>query len=143
MPKISISAWVPADPAHVFGHVTAHPAAGDPDLRLLEEKYGRLEDREGYVYTFQDRTPAGNRWLYTFDPPNSRVVQALDSDWSDRIDTFETSGEGTTWSVTWEPRNKGAPFLLRWLFFRWKDRQELYEQMMAPVVEQLRRQGYY
>ena len=143
MPKISISVWVPVDPAQVFSHVTGYPAIGEPDPRMMEDKYGHLEERDGRVYTFQDKTPTGNRWLYTFDPPHSRIVKALDSNWSDRIDTFEAYSEGTTWSITWEPRSKGAPFLLRWLFFRWKDRQRLYQQMVEPVVEQLRRQDYY
>ncbi len=146
MPRISISAYVPASPAAVYTHVTAFPAQGTPDNRLLEAKYGYLESQENLTtYTFRETGAAANRWLYTFDPPFSRHAQALDSNWSNRTDVFEASGDGTTWTITWEPQaqSRGAPFILRWLFFRWKDRQRLYGQIMQPVVDHFQRQDYY
>ncbi len=145
MPEITISSWVPAQPAAVFTHVTAFPAHGEPDTRLLENKYGRLEAQDGMAFTFSDSTRPDTKThlLYTFSPPHRRDMKHLDSDWADRTDTFIPSGNGTTWTILWQPKSKGAPFLVRWLFFRWKDRQRLYNQIMQPVVDHFGKQDFY
>lgn len=143
MPILQIEAYVPASPAQVFSHVTAFPAGSLPDNRLLEEKYGRLLSQEEGYYVFQDNTEAANKWRCTFEPPHRRVMEALESNWSDRIDAFETSGEGTRWTLTWELKSRGAPALFKSLFFRFKDRKQIYNGMVQPVIEQFQRQGYY
>ena len=145
MPQITISARVPADPSAVFTHVTAFPAHGEPDTRLLENKYGKLEAQDGLAFTFSNTTRhhADTRLLYTFEPPHRRYMQHLDSDWADRTDTFLPSEYGTEWTILWEPKSKGAPFLVRWLFFRWKDRHRLYNQIMQPVVDHFGKQDFY
>ena len=143
MPKITISAQVPADAGSVFAHVTGYPSQGTPDVRLLQDRYGVMEAQEGMTFTFRDNTEAASRWLYTFNPPHMRHAEDLDTNWSDRIDTFEPSGEGTIWTITWVPKSKGAPFLIRWLFFRWQDRQRLYDQMMQPVVDHFGKRDFY
>ena len=145
MPKITITALVPADPPAVFTHVTAFPTLGEPDTRLLENKYGRLEAQEGRAFTFSDSTRPNTdtRLLYTFDPPHRRDMKHLDSDWADRTDTFVQSPDGTEWTIVWEPKSKGAPFLVRWLFFRWKDRERLYNQIMRPVVDHFGKRDFY
>ena len=134
-----------ADPSAVFTHVTAFPSSGKPDTRLLENKYGSLEGQEGLEYTFCDssRPDIDARLLYTFDPPHHRHMKHLDTDWADRTDTFLPSGDGTEWTIVWEPKSRGAPFLVRWLFFRWKDRQRLYNQIMRPVVDHFGKQEFY
>ena len=143
MPEISISTYLPTDPAQAFAHVTSFPPNGRPDTRVLEERYGVLVEQEDLAFTFADKAGSGNRWRYSFDPPHRRRVQALDSNWSDRVDTFEASGEGTIWKIAWVPPSGGAPFMLRWLFFRWKDRKMLHAQLVQPVVEHFREQGFY
>ncbi len=142
-PVLQIEAYVPGSPAQVFSYVTAFPAVGEPDHRLLEEKYGRLLAQEGNCYTFQDTTEAANRWRCHFDPPHRRVMQALESTWSDRTDTFEASGNGTRWTLTWELKARGSPTLFRWLLFRFKDRQQIYRGLVQPVLEQFPRPEYY
>ena len=143
MPTITISAYVPADAGSVFSHVTGFPVQGAPDLRLLQDKYGTLEVQEGQRYTFRENSEAATLWLYTFEPPHRRLAQDVETNWSDRIDTFEAADEGTIWTITWQPKAKGAPFLLRWLFFRWQDRKKLYDQMMKPVVDHFGKQEFY
>ena len=143
MPKITISAHVPADSATVFSHVTGFPAQGAPDVRLLQDRYGTLEGQEGFTYTFREDSEAATLWLYTFDPPHRRVAEDLETNWSGRTDTFEPSGDGTTWTITWQPKAGGAPVLLRWLLFRWQDRKKLYNRMMQPVVDHFQRQEFY
>ena len=143
MPRISISTYVPGDQATVFSHVTGFPAAGAPDLRRLEDKYGRLEEDDGRTYIFRDSAGTATRWRYTFNPPHTREAVDLDTNWSDRTDMFVAAGDGTTWTITWEPKSRGAPFLLRWLFFRWKDREMLRSQMMQPVIDHFNKREFY
>ena len=143
MPDISLTAHVPGDSKSVFAYVTAFPSNGNPDLRSLEDKYGSLEEQEGLTYIFRDNTSAGIRWRYTFDPPHTRETIDLDSNWSDRFDVFEPWGDGTRWTITWEPKSRGAPFLLRWLFFRWKDRERLHSEIVQPVIDHFEKQGFY
>ena len=143
MPEISISVYLATEPALAFAHVTAFAPSGLPDRRVLEERYGELVEQEELTYTFRDKAGSGNRWRYTFDPPYSRLVQALDANWSDRTDTFQQSGDGTLWTILWEPREGGAPLLLRWLFFQLKDKKMLHAQLMQPVVEHFEKREYY
>ena len=143
MPILQIEAYVPASPAQVFSHVTAFPAGSAPDDRLLEEKYGRLLSREGNCYTFQDNTESANKWRCSFDPPHRRVMQALESTWSDRTDTFEAAGDGTRWTLSWELKSEGITALCKTLFFRFKDRKQIYNDLVQPVIDQFQRQGYY
>ena len=143
MPRITISDNVPAEPAAVFAYVTSYPASGSPDVRSLEDRYGPLVEQDGQTYVFREESATATRWSYTFDPPHRREAVDLDTNWSDRTDLFEPSGDGTWWTITWEPKSGGAPFLLRWLFFRWKDRQRLHGQMMQPVIEHFEKQEFY
>lgn len=143
MPEMSISTYLPADPEQVFSQVTAFPARGTPDTRALEEKYGQLEDQDGPSYQFREKSATGIRWRYTFDPPRQRYAEALESTWSDRTDTFEAEGDGTVWTITWHPKARGAPLLLRWLFFRLKDRKMLEERLMGPVVDHFQKREFY
>lgn len=142
-PVLRIEAYVPASPAQVFSYVTAFPAGSEPDRRRLEEKYGRLLAQEGNCYTFQDNTAAANRWRCRFDPPHCRVMQALESTWSDRTDTFAALRNGTRWTLTWELKERGSPALLRWLLFRFKDRRQIYRRMVQPVLDQFQKPAEY
>ncbi|MCY4367466.1 MAG: hypothetical protein OXE17_14765 [Chloroflexi bacterium] len=145
MPEITITAQVPAQTSAVFTHVTAFPAQGEPDARQLESRYGRLESQDGQDFIFCSTNSEGveSRLLYIFSPPHQREMRHLDSDWADRTDTFVQNPNGTEWNITWQPKSKGAPFLIRWLFFRWKDRQRLYDQIMQPVVDHFQTQDFY
>ena len=143
MPKITISSHVQAPPSTVFPYVTGYPSTGSPDLRVLQDRYGALEEQDGQTFIFRDDSETATRWSYTFDPPHTREAIDLDTNWSDRTDRFEPTGQGTTWTITWEPKSRGAPFLLRWLFFRWKDQQQLHSQMMQPVIDHFSEQGFY
>ena len=138
MPVFKIEAYVPASPEQVFSHVTAFPARGEPNTRALEERYGQLLSREGDSYTFQDKATAENQWQCAFEPPRRRVMRSVASTWADRIDIFEPSGEGTHWTLLWEPKTRGAPALFKSLFFRFKDRKELHARLVQPVLDQFR-----
>ncbi len=99
--------------------------------------------QEENCYTFQDNTEAANRWRCSFEPPRRRVMQALESTWSDRTDTFEPAGDGTRWTLTWELKAQGIPAWFKGVFFRFKDRKQVYANLVQPVIEQFQKQEYY
>lgn len=134
---------VPASPEAVFEHVTAFAVTGRTGRRALEEKYGRLVGRDGDTYTFHEDTKKdtlealkeGVTWRCTFNPPNRRIMEALDSKWADRTDWFQPSGEGTLWTVVWVGKIQGVRILTQWLTFQLRDKRQVYAEMVRPVVE--------
>ena len=145
MPPMQIQAHIPATPEQVFTYVTAFPLHGDPDLAALESKYGRLLSQDGDAYIFQDHTPSANRWRCTFDPPRQRVMAAIQSTWSDRTDTFAPDGNGTLWTLTWQPQATGLPALVKTLVFRLRGRRQVHARIIQPVLDEFQRQktDYY
>ena len=145
MPPMQIEAYVPALPEQVFVYVTAFPVSGEPDVAVLEAKYGRLLSQQENSYTFLDNTPSANRWRCTFTPPRQRVMAAVESTWSDRTDTFEPEGDGTRWTLTWQPQARGLPALVKELVFRLRGRKQVYARIIQPALDEFERQkrDYY
>jgi hypothetical protein len=135
MPKLKFQTLVPANVDQVYEHVTAFPVNGEADEKALENKHGRLLEREGNTFTFQENTGPGTRWQCTFDPPKLRTMRALDSSWSDRIDQFEPAQGGTIWTITWELKGRGLAAYTQWLGFQFKDKQRVYGMIVLPVVQ--------
>ena len=134
MPAIGFKVYLPVAPAQAFERVTRFPASGRPRRRTLEEFYGRLLQQDANVYTFQDRNDEEARWRCRFDPPNFRVMEAVDSPWADRYDVFEPSGEGALWTVSWQLKDKGFKAWMQWLTFRLGGKRQAYEQTIAPIL---------
>ena len=145
MSPMQVQVYVPARPEQVFVYVTGFPVSGDPDLAALEAKYGRLISQEGDGYIFIDNTPSANRWRCTFTPPRERVMAAVQSTWSDRTDTFAAEGEGTRWTLTWQPQARGLPALIKGLVFRLRGRRQVYARIIQPALAEFERQkrDYY
>ena len=145
MSPMQVEAYVPARPEQVFVYVTGFPVSGEPDLAVLEAKYGRLLAQEGDGYIFIDNTPSANRWRCTFTPPRERVMAAVQSTWSDRTDTFAAEGEGTRWTLTWQPQARGLPALIKGLVFRLRGRRQVYARIIQPALAEFERQkrDYY
>ena len=107
MPSIKFQIQLPASPERVYEHVTGFTPGGTFNRRALEEKYGRLLEHEEPDYTFEDAGDEKVVWRCSFYPPHQRIMRALESKWADRIDWFQPSGEGTLWTVAWEPKAAG------------------------------------
>ena len=134
MPNIGFQVRVPATPGQVFEHLTSYPVAGHPSRRVLEDKYGKLLEQDGQDYTFQDDTNEELRWQCTFEPPRQRVMRILESNWADRLDFFESSEDGTIWTVVWELKTQGFRAYTQWLTFQLTGKRRTYEQIVAPVL---------
>lgn len=146
MPMIQLKTIVPASPEAVYEYVTAYAITGRTGRRALEEKYGRLVGRDGDTYSFQDTaskdkpnapkddSPEGVIWRCTFDPPNRRIMEALDPKWADRTDWFEPWDEGTLWTIVWVGKSRGFRTLAQWLLFQVKGKRQATAGVVRPVV---------
>jgi hypothetical protein len=139
MPRIKFQTLVPANIDQVYEYVTASPVSGEPDEKALENKHGRLLERDGNTFTFQESAESGVRWQCTFEPPKLRTMRALDSSWSDRIDQFEPAQGGTVWTITWQLKGRGLAAYTQWLGFQFKEKQRVYGMMVLPVLQHFRR----
>ena len=61
MPNIKFETRLPAAPDHVFEHITSFPADGRLNQAALEKAYGRLVERDGDTFTFEDRSSSLER----------------------------------------------------------------------------------
>jgi hypothetical protein len=139
MPRIKFQTLVPANIDQVYEYVTAFPVSGEADEKALENKHGRLLERDGNTFTFQESAESGVRWQCTFEPPKLRTMRALDSSWSDRIDQFEPAQGGTVWTITWQLKGRGLAAYTQWLGFQFKEKQRVYGMMVLPVLQHFRR----
>jgi hypothetical protein len=140
MPKLKFHSLVPASVDQVYEHVTGFPASGPADEEALENKYGRMLERNNNTFTFQEIAEPGVKWRCIFQPPTLRTMRALDSSWSDRIDQFEPApAGGTTWTITWEPKGRGLAAYTQWLAFQFKHKQQVYGMIVLPVLQYFRR----
>lgn len=134
MPIIKFQTLVPGSPEQVFGYVTGFAASGRFIRKAVEGKHGRLVGQEGGIYTFEDDTGDGSTWHCTFDPPHRRVMRAPDAKWADRTDIFEPAGDGTLWTVVWEPKAKGLRTYTQWLSFQLRGKRRVYQGVVLPVL---------
>ena len=139
MTNIGYQVQVPASPEEVFEHVTRFPVDGPPRRSVLEERYGTLLERDGDDYTFQDEANEELRWQCTFDPPRQRIMRIPESNWADRIDSFEPTEAGTFWTIVWELKTTGFRAYTQWLSFQLTGKRRTYYQVVAPVLQHFTR----
>jgi hypothetical protein len=135
---LKVSNFVPGDRVLVFEYVTALPSEGDIPWPAMEHKYGRFLHREGNTFNFLEDVGGGIQWQCVFDPPRQRVMRAIDSTWSDRIDSFEDTEGGTLWTITWQLKTRGLAVLTQWLVFQLKVRRQILANMIIPVIQHFR-----
>lgn len=141
MPSVSVSNFVPGEPARVFEHVTSFPIEGSPDTAVLESKYGRLLERSDNVFTFLENLGGGTRWECTFDPPQWRAMRATDSTWSNRYDHFGPGPGGTVWTITWEMKARGLSAIIKQITFRLGSKRRISAEIVAPVIAHFQGRG--
>lgn len=141
MRTLKVSSFIPGDPVRVFEFVTAFPSEGEIPWPAMEQKYGRFLHREGNILDFLEDIGGGIQWQCVFDPPRQRVMRAIDSTWSDRIDCFEETEGGTLWTITWQLKTRGLAVFTQWLVFNIKVRRQVLSRMIEPVVQHFRESG--
>ena len=141
MPRLRVKTLVPGKLEQVYEHVTGFPVSAPVDGPALEGQYGKLLDRDGNILTFFEDVGDGLTWQCVFDPPNQRVMRAVDSNWSDRTDRFEDASGGTLWTITWELKARGIKVYTQWLTFLLRDKRLIRQRVVAPVVAHFQQQS--
>ena len=66
-------------------------------------------------------------------------MRTVDSTWSDRIDQFVATPQGTLWEITWEVKAGARPAtaLTKWLTFHLFTKRNIWRRMVEPVLRDL------
>ena len=128
---------VAASPEKVFQKVTGYPITGQVKGEELQEKYGKYLSGEGSSLTFLEAIGGGVTWEYLFEPPVRRTMRTVDSTWSDRIDEFFATPQGTLWEITWEVKGTGRTTLTKWLTYHLFTKRNIWRKMVEPILHDL------
>ncbi len=75
------------------------------------------------------------KWRCTFDYPRWRDMEAVDTRWADRTDTFESTTGGTKWTVEWRTKTLGLKGLIQLIYFKLRGKNNYYNRIQKPVVD--------
>ena len=135
--RLKYQTIVAAPPEMVFQKVTGYPATGQIGGEELQDKYGKYLSGEGPSLTFREDVGGGVTWECFFEPPNRRTMRTVDSTWSDRIDQFIATPQGTLWEITWEVKAGAATTLTKWLAYHLFTKRSIGRRMIQPVLRDI------
>ena len=142
MALLTISTVVPAPIEEVYAHVTGFGRDGPLAEQAFQEKYGTVIERHESTFVVQEDTRASPEnepdlvsWRCAFDYPTSRSMEAMDSTWAHRRDTFRSVRRGTGWRVRWDTQLGGLLGIAQYLVFRLVGHRRVRRQTFDPVRE--------
>ena len=146
MARFRLSTLIAAPIEDVYRRVTAYGEDGPLGEEAFQKEYGEVLEQEGNSYVvredvrrYPDDPPELITWRCTFDFPESRNMESLDSVWAHRRDTFRSDGEGTMWRVDWDTRVGGLRGIIQYLSFRIVGHRRTRRHIMGPVQERFDR----
>ena len=142
MVRLRLACTIAAPIEEVYERVTAYGADGPTSEDAFREKYGKVVERDGNtivteedVRGYPEDDPDLIRWRCTFDYPSDRTMEAIDSNWAHRRDTFRFDGDATLWRVQWNSRTGGLKGIAQYLFFRLAGHRRLRAETLDPVKQ--------
>ncbi len=137
--RLKYQTIVSASPEKVFQKVTGYPVTGEIRGEELQDKYGDYLSGEGPSLTFREAIGGGITWECLFEPPSLRIMRTVDSTWSDRIDQFVATPQGTLWVITWEVKTGARPAttLTKWLTYHLYTKRNIWRRMVEPVLREI------
>ena len=135
--RLKYQTVVAASPEEVFHYVTGYPVDRPVKGEELQEKYGVFLPGEGPALTFREDIGGDVTWDCLFEPPGRRIMRTVDSSWSDRIDSFVATPQGTLWQITWEVKARGIKALIKWLAFQFSGKGSVERRLVIPVLSRL------
>ena len=137
MLRLRYQTIVAASPEKVFQKVTGYPVSGQVRGEELQDQYGKYLSGEGPSFTFREDIGGGVTWECLFEPSNWRTMRTVDSTWSDRIDRFFPTPEGTLWEIIWEVKAGTVTALTKWLAYHLVTKRNIWRKMVEPVLREL------
>ena len=137
MLRLKYETIVAASPEKLFHAVTRYPVDGPVRGEELQDKYGEYLSGEGPSLTFREAIGGGVTWECLFEPPHWRTMRTVDSTWSDRIDRFIATPQGTLWEITWEVKAGTGTTLTKWLAYHLFTKRSIGRRMIEPVLRDL------
>ena len=140
MTKLHVSTFIPGAQEEVYTFVTAYGSEGVVDSTIFTEKHGEIVQSKGNILTTKD-TQAGYdmTWRCTFEYPNKRLMEAIDSNWANRTDSFTMTTLGTQWAITFETTRGGPAGGVQTLFFHLFTKKRIYQLSINPVIQHFTR----
>ncbi len=137
MLHLKIQTIVAASPEEVFQKATGYPVTGEIGGEELQDKYGKYLSNNGPWLTFREDIGGGVTWDCLFEPPSRRTMRTVDSTWSDRIDQFIATPQGTLWEITWEVKAVGILALTKWLAYHLFAKRTIRRRTVEPVLRDI------
>ena len=135
MARLRVAATISAPLEDVYRFVTAYGPEGPVSEELFAEKNGDIIGHDGAAILTREDGPGGALdWSCTFEYPESRMMQAVDSNWSDREDRFRLTAGGTRWVVTFLTTRSGLLGFMQWVVFRVATSRRVRRVVVKPVV---------
>ena len=140
MARLRLSTHIAGPIEEVYQHVTAYGKDGPLSDDTFLEKYGTVIERKGDTILFEEDVRAYPEdepdlvsWRCTFDYPVSRTMEAIDTSWADRSDSFRSLPDGTRWDVQWQTGVGGIRGIIQYLFFLLVGHRRMRREMLDPV----------
>ena len=135
MTKLQVSTFIPAGIEEVYTFVTAYDSEGVSDQALFTKKHGDILKSEANILTTKDSQDGYDlTWRCAFEFPIRRSMEAIDSNWANRTDSFTTTNSGTQWTIIFETKRGGLAGGVQALFFYLFTRKRVYQSSIAPVI---------
>lgn len=149
MARFRLITHVDAPVEDVYRYVTGYEPDGTLDDATVQEKYGEILEREDAailvredVRRYPEDDPDLVTWRCTFEYASSRKMEAVDSVWADRFDSFEAEGGGTRWTVRWNTRIGGLRGLVQYAVFRLRTHRSMRRDLLDPVKDHFASTGF-
>jgi len=131
---LKLTTTIRTTPEKIFEYVTLFGKDGPLDKLSFTKKYGEIQNQEGNVYWTVDERDIV-KWKCTFNYPEIRIMESVNSKWSDRRDKFETTVNGTKWIIEWASKSHGLKSLIQLIYFKVQGHKTYYRMIIKPLED--------
>ena len=131
---LKLTTIIKSTPEKIFEYVTLFGKNGPIDKTSFKKKYGVIENQEDNVYWTVDERD-NIEWKCSFNYPEIRIMESVNSRWSDRTDKFEATETGTKWIIEWNIKSHGLKALIQLIYFKIKGYKKYHRMIIKPVED--------
>lgn len=142
MARLRLSVFIAAPIEDVYQYVTDYGEEGPVSDEAFKAQYGKVIEQDGHRFVIEEdvrRYPEDEpdivTWRCTFTYPTERIMEAIDSLWSDRADSLRSANGGTQWTIRWRTKIGGVQGIVQYLFFQLFSNRRMKRDVLNPVKE--------